>query len=224
MSLTDFRTKVQRLIQDDTGKLGAEEINNFILEALNYFSKDYPRICVVDIAGDGSYQYDLPGDWREGVSWLQRVEYPAGQRVPVYLEPADYILYKSTSGEKLLLVNHTPAVGETLRLTYTTPYTETSLDQVPAALQDGLVLLAAALCCEALSRTYAQTSDSTIDVDVVDYQNKSNIYAQRAKELQKRYNDFMGKQKGPGAAAATHDWDVDYPWGGDRLNHPRRQR
>ncbi len=158
------------------------------------------------------------------MSWLQRVEYPAGERVPVYLEAADYTIYKSTSGEKLLFVNHTPQTGKTLRLTYTTPYRETSLNEIPASMQDGLVLLAAALCCEALSRIYAQSYDSTIEADVVDYHGKSNTYAQRAKELQQRYNNFMGKQKGPGAASATKDWDVDYPWGGDRLNHPRKQR
>lgn len=224
MSLIDIKTKVGRLIQDEAGKLEAEEINNFILEGLSYFSKDYPRICVVDIAGDGSYQYDLPVDWQAGMSWMQRVEYPAGMRLPLYLEADDYTIYKSTSGEKLLLVNHTPQASETLRLTFTTPYTEASLAEIPPPMHDGLALLAASLCCEALARIYAQSIDSTIEADAIDYHGKSNTYAQRAKELQQRYNNFMGKQKGPGAASGSRDWDVDYPWGGDRLTHPRKQR
>jgi hypothetical protein len=215
---------VSRLIQDDAGKLKPGEIDDFILEALSYFGQDYPQIKVADIAGDGGYQYDLPADWQEGISWLQRLEYPAGERVPVYLETDDYTVYKSAAGEKLLLVNHTPQTGETLRLTYTTPYTETTLSQIPPPMQDGLVLLAAALCCEALSRIYAQTSDSTIDADVTDHRGRSDIYSARARELQQRYNDFMGRQAGKKAASGTRDWDVDYPWGGDRLTHPRRQR
>ncbi len=224
MSIIDYRTKVRRLMQDEAGKLKTGETDNFILEALSYFSRDYPRMRVADIVADGGYQYNLPTDWQAGVSWLQKVEYPTGKRAPVYLEAADYSIYKSTVGEKLLLINHTPQAGEILRLSYTTPYDEASLDEIPASMQDGLVLLASALCCEALSRIYAQTSDSTIEADVVDYHGKSNAYAQRAKELQQRYNNFMGKQKGPGAASAVKDLDVDYPWGGDRLNHPRKQR
>jgi hypothetical protein len=224
MSLANLRIRVSRLLQDDAGRLKTGEIDSFLLEALNYFSKDYPRVCVADITGDGGYQYDLPGDWQAGFSWLRRVEYPLDQRPPVYLEAEDYVVYKSPVAEKILLINHTPQTGENLRLTYTTPYTKTSLDEIPAAMQDGLLLLAASLCCEALSRIYAQCTDASIEADAIDYHGKSNTYAQRAKELQKRYDDFMGRQKGPGAAAFTHDWDVDYPWGGDRLNHPRKQR
>ncbi len=63
MSLIDFRTKTRRLMQDEAGKLKTEETDSFILEALSYFSKDYPQIQVADIAGDGGYQYDLPADW-----------------------------------------------------------------------------------------------------------------------------------------------------------------
>jgi hypothetical protein len=225
MGIVIYRSKVKRVIRDEAEILSLNDIDSFILEALNYFSKDYPQVKAADIAGDGSYQYDVPSDWVDEISQLKSVEYPAGERPPVYLEPDnDYLIYKSTSGEKLLLVNHTPATGETLRLTYTIPYVEDTIDNIPAPKQDGLVLLTGVLCCEALARHYAQSQDSSIDADVADHQNRSNIYAQRAKELQKRYNDFMGKQKGPGAASGTREWDVNYPWGGDHLTHPRRQR
>jgi hypothetical protein len=63
-------------------------------------------------------------------------------------------------------------------------------------------------------------------VDSINYQEKSNTYAQRAKELYQRFADGIGKQAKDGtkAASAIRDWDVDYPWGDDRLTHSRRQR
>ncbi len=224
MPLIDLKNKVKRLIQDEAGRLKSEELTDFILEALGYFSKDYPHVKIADIPGDGSYLYNLPSDWIEAVSWLRQVEYPVGKQIPVYLEADDYNLYKTPSGEKLRFLRHTPNAAETIRLTYTTPFTKTSLDNIPVSMQDALALLTAAICCETLSRSYAQNIDSGLEVDIVDFQSKSNLYAQRAKELQQRYNRLMGKQKGIGAATGVADWDVNYPWGEDRLNHPRKQR
>jgi len=224
MGSLKFRERIARLIQDEAGRLSTADIDGFLAEALSVFSRDYPRVRVVDIAGTGAYQYDLPADWVEGFSAVVRLEYPVGQRPPVYLEADDYMVYRDTSGEKLLLVSHLPQSGETLRLTYTTTYTEAALEEIPQVMQEGVCLLAAALCCEALSRSYAQGTQPTIAVDAVDYGEKSDVYARRAKELQERYAEFMGKASGVRPASGVRDWDVNYPWGEDRLTHPKKQR
>jgi hypothetical protein len=225
MPIQTYNTKVDRIIQDDAGILSSTEIDDFILESLSYYSKDAPYLKVADIAGDGGYQYDLPNDWQEGFSYIVKVEYPAGKQVPLLLEPGDYTVYKTPTGLKLHFYSLSPLATETIRITYTTLYTQSTIDSIPAQDQDAFCLLAAALCCGAIARRYAQTSDSTIDADSVNYRSKSDEYARRAKELGLRYSNFMGKKEGtPSAASGTKDWDTDYSWGGDFLTHPRRGR
>ncbi len=225
MPIQTYNAKVGRIIQDDAGILSNTEIDDFILEALSYYSKDAPYIKVADIAGDGGYQYDLPNDWQEGFSYIVKVEYPASKQIPLILEPGDYSIYKSPSGLKLHFYTLVPLATETIRTTYTTLYTESIIDSVPAQDQDAFCLLSAALCCGAIARRYAQTSDSTIDADSVNYRSKSDEYARRGKELAQRYSNFMGKKDGQVAAAGgTKDWDTAYSWGGDFLTHPSRGR
>ncbi len=225
MTISAFNAKVDRIIQDDAGKLSPGEIDSFILEALSYYNKDAPLVKVVDISGNGGFQYDLPNDWVEGFSRILSVEYPPGKQVPVILEPGEYKVYKLPAGEKLHFFSLRPPPTETIRITYTTTYTQSIIDSVPTQDQDAFCNLAAALCCGALSRHYAQTSDSLIDADSVSYQNKSNQYAKRAEELLTRYNDFLGKKgNGPQAASGIKDWDTNYSWGGDYLTHPKKQR
>ncbi|MBI5789291.1 MAG: hypothetical protein HZA78_10595 [Candidatus Schekmanbacteria bacterium] len=225
MSLSEYREKVSRLIQDEAGRLSNEDIEAFIAEALSYYSKDAPFYKVADIAGDGGYQYDLPQNWLEGFSGLISVEYPAGRQLPVILESGDYTVYKTPQGLKLHFYSFSPQIGESIRLNYTTAYTQADIDSIPLADQDIFCVLAAALCCEALARYYAQTSDTLVEADSVNYRTKSDEYARRTKELISRYHDFMGKKEdSPRAAGQTLDWDVSYSWGGDYLIHPRKYR
>ena len=46
-----------------------------------------------------------------------------------------------------------------------------------------------------------------------------------AKAYRKEYNEHMNIQDGrPKPACHIQDQDVNYPWGWDRLTHPRRRR
>lgn len=225
MVLADFNEKVDRLIQDDSGRLERGEIDAFILEALSYYSKDAPYVKVADIAGDGSYEYALPADWSESFSLIKSVEYPAGKQVPVCLDASDFGVYKTESNLKLRFYTITPQSGDIIRLTYITLYARGTIDSVPAQDTDALCNLAAGLCCGALSRIYSQTSDPAIDADSVNYQGKANEYAKRAEELIIRYSEHMGKKDGsPLAACGVRDWDTFFSWGGDYLIHPQTNR
>ena len=70
---------------------------------------------MVEIAGTGSYQYSLPTDWQEEISKIKSIEYP---RRGKFLTSADFTVFKAISGERLLLINHAPQVGETIWVTY----------------------------------------------------------------------------------------------------------
>ncbi len=224
-TLIEIQNKAKNILRDAAERLSEDEIFDIALEALNQFSRDYPSERVADIAGDGGYAYDLPSDWVSGFSQVPKVEYPQGNRPPTYLESADFRIYKNTSTEQLYFDSHTPGASETIRITYTTLWLEGTVSSIPPNMVDALAILTAANCCNTLARVYAQSVDASLEADVIDHQGKSDVYAQRSRDLMKRYNAFVGKTgSGPKAASGQADWDVNYPWGGDRLTHPRKQR
>lgn len=227
-TLDDFDTKLRMVIQDQAEVLDPGQREAFILEAVQKYSQKRPQVLVKEITGDGSYDYALPTAWVEGFSVAQRVEYPAGEQEPVILDDNDWTIYQSATARKLRFLTCSPGVGEKINLTITAPHSLTgSASTVPAADQDAVINLAGALCCYALSRKYAQTSEPSIAADAVNYGSKSGEYAKRGKELEKLYNDHLApaaKDGGLPAASVSGDWDQDAGWGGDRLTHPRKYR
>ena len=102
---------------------------------------------------------------------------------------------------------------------------EAQANTIPESDQDAVCNLAASLCSGALASAYAQVSDSTITADSVDHKSKSQEYASRAKAQKQNYMNHLGLKEGDVAAASVvKDLDLDYPWGGDRLTHPRKSR
>jgi hypothetical protein len=226
--LSDFDAKLVIVIQDQAAVLSANQRQAFILEAVSRYSQDRPRELAAEIAGDGGYDYDLPDDWEEGFSGGRQVEYPAGQQQPIILDDNDWMLYQAVAGKKLRFLACTPLANETILFTYTVRHQVTAQAcTIPAADQDAVVNLAGALCCYALARKYAQTSEPSIAADSVNYGSKSGEYAKRGKELEGLYKVHIAPaDQGGGvtAASVSGDWDVDAGWGTDRITHPRRLR
>lgn len=227
-TITEFDDKLVVLLQDTAEALNTNQREAFILEAVNRYSQRRPREVVAEIDGGGGYDYDLPDDWLDGFSVAKQVEYPAGEQVPCILDDNDWIIYQGADGKKLRFLTYRPASGETALLTFTAPHAVTgSGSTVSSGDQDAVINLAGALCCYALARKYAQTSEPSIAADVVNYQTKSGEYAKRGKELEKLYNDHLApsaKDGGLPPASVSGDWDSNAGWGTDRLTHPRRLR
>lgn len=224
MALSDFRDKTKLKTQNGTLVLSDTDVDSIVVAALAQFSKDCPYIKVSDISGDGGYDYSLPTTWQDGFSVIKKLEYPAGEREPVYMEPENWIIYNNGSSKKLRLLNHTPTASETIRLTYTIAFLETTIDNIPVSYQDAFCNLAASICCEAIANYYTQSSDSTVDIDSVDYLSKSNDWGSRAKRLRKLYEIFLSSQEGLQAVSVTGDWDNKPSWGDDHLLHSRKTR
>lgn len=225
MTLAEYHEKILRILHDDAEILKSQDIFTSIDEALSLYSKDRACRKVADIDGDGGYTYALPSDWVKEFSHLESVEYPAGERVPVYLEPEEWMIYDDGSSQKLRLMEHTPQTGQKIRVAYTTLYTEETVDQIPVGDREAFCALAASLCLGALSRHYAQTSGTTLDADTIDYQNKSREYATRARELKESYEKHLFRSReNIRPASCTGDWDSQTSWGGDFLLHPKKKR
>ncbi len=226
-TLTDFKTKLDQVLQDTAGVLGTTEKEAFIQEAVARYSQDRPQETAAEIPGDNGFDYNLPAGWEEGFSAGRQVEYPAGQQNPEILDDNDWMLYQGASGKKLRFLNCSPGTGDTILLSFTKRHqVTTNSSTVPAADQDAVVNLAGALCCFALSRKYAQTSEPTIAADAVNYQNKSGEYEKRGKTLEGLYKAHIARPADGGLAAASvsGDWDMNAGWGADRITHPRRLR
>lgn len=294
----DFYELIERVkdkIGDDPLILKEGTITEISKSALaGQFSRNFPRKIVFDIIGTNDYDYPLPDttnkSWEKGFSIIENVEFPAGERTPIYIPDTDWLIYQAdtifytgltntfevgetitgttssatgtvnvvgstfveytlvtgtfqasetvTGGtssatattsrietEKLRLLTNNPNTTERMRITYTIAYNEDTVSQVTTYEAEALAVLVASYYCDTLARYYAQTSEGSVDVDVVDYQGKSEIWAERAKDMRSQYYRMTGKKEGTGAASITGDWDVNLSWGGDKLfHHGRRYR
>ena len=188
-TLFDFRLRVDSLIQSDETGLSTGEKDGYINQAVGLYSYDRPLIKVVDVAGGGSFDLDLPPDFVEGFSVIRSVEYPAGERRPHLLGPGDYTIYKTALTSKLRLLNHTPRAGETVRITYTTKH---KVETVPDSDLDAVCHLAGSLALRALAARFAKTSEPTISADAINYRSKAQEYSQLAQRLLDLYREEIG--------------------------------
>jgi hypothetical protein len=120
-TLTQFKSKVSEIVQDDAVKLSTSERDNFIQEAVKIYSKHRPSEVVREIAGDGTYDYaiaDLKA-WVKGFSIIKQIEYPANQRDPEYVDEDDFMIIEKATGQFLRFLEDSPSAAEIIRVIYT---------------------------------------------------------------------------------------------------------
>ena len=192
MQLSDLQTGVENAIQDQAGKLPVASVKLFIRQAiLQRYSKDHPLNMVVDIPGNGTSDLPLPEGYEDGFSYITQVEYPGGQVPAECLQDFEWSMYRSPTGLVVRLLVDVPAVTEVVRMSFTqrhAPDASTIYAQDENAVMD----LAASYCFEALAAIYAQTGDSSIAADLVNYRTKGSEYLALAKAARKRYCVFFG--------------------------------
>ena len=192
--------------------LAEADFADLVRAALARYSKDRPRKAFQDYAGDGAaYDFSLPADWDAALSTVLAVEYPQGEREPVYLQRRDWTIYGAgTSAAKLRLLRLTPGTGETARLFYAAPHTaDDAATSIPANDLIAAAWLAAAEGCHILARRFAQSAEPLIGADAVSYPSKASEYTRLAKELERKYQAHIGQREGDTAGPAGHslDWD-----------------
>ena len=238
MTKEDYQARLETALQDTAEKLQPDDKDRLLSQAVLIYSKDRPREVIHELTGDGtSYDFAMPSSWVEGFSNIvSKIEYPADDyQNPVYIEEDEWTFFKklvsSVTTTYIRFTTFTPASTKKARFLFTLPHT---LSDTSNTITDNdieaVVTLTAALCFWALAAKFAQTTDPTIDADVIDYQRKSDLYTTLAKEKLAIYNSLMGlgeEAKGAAAAAAgvvLKDLDISFPWGEDYLTHPIRQR
>ena len=121
-TLTQFKTRVGEILQDDAGKLTATEIANNLQEALKTYSKHRPRTIIKEITGDGTYDYSITTHliaWIKGFSIIESIEFPANEQTPEYLDDNAWMILEKQIGEYIRFLEDTPSATETIRVAYT---------------------------------------------------------------------------------------------------------
>ena len=226
--LPEYQTRLDQILKEQAGDLTTADKNAAIENAVKEHSKYRAQVIVGDIAGNDTYDYemDLLADWEQGFSVIKKIEYPADEREPVYLEDEDWIIYEDTVGEKLRFLNDTPTALQTIRVTYSARHdvTETA-GTIPRAHFEAVCHYAAHFALLALANRYIQMTEPLMGADSVDHKSKTTEAAGRANAEKKSYFDHLGVKEGETPAGmAFKDHDVNYPWGEDRLTHGRRWR
>jgi hypothetical protein len=192
---------VKNKVKDDSGRLtDAADYIPAIGGALERYGKHRPKEIVKDCAGAGSHDVALPAEWVEGFSAIRRVEYPVGAIPETLLDPGDWYLYRTPTGLALRLPDALPAASESVRLTITAPRAEAD---IPAGDVDAVACLAASTCLRTLAALFGQTSDPTIQADVVNYRSKTDEFRRLADSLEERFNVHLGVDPKGGVAAAS---------------------
>ena len=237
--LGKYTKHLDNVLQDDAQKIQPDDKVRSLSRAVLLYSKDKSLIKMVETAGDGTtYDFSLPDDWIEGFSYIVgKIEYPMDQtQTVIYVDNDTWEFFsklvETVRTTYLRFSGFVPASSYSFRYEYALPHT---LDKETCTIFEidfeAVVALAAALCFWALAAKFAQTSDSSIEADVVDYQRVSDIYKDLAINQMSHYNTLMGKggekEGGSGGAAiagvSVKDLDMTYKFGRPFLTHPSAQ-
>ena len=225
----DYITAIGHLVGGEL-PLGEVEKIFAINAALKKYSGHRPRIVPEDEDGNGSFDYllTLLAEWTEGFSCIKSVEYPVDDTVATadILDEDAWQIYQKPAGKVLRFLEDTPTATEHLRITYTALHTCTDAAcTVSAYDEEPLQMLAASIFCDMLAAYFAQTQDSTMQVDSVDHRSKASEYAMRARAYRKMYFDHLGIKEGETpAASVTKGQDLPGSWGADKMTHGRGTR
>ena len=66
------------------------EIKALIDSAVLEYSKDVPLIKKAETIGNGEYEYSLPSDWINNFSFVDKIEYPAGEQNPNFIDRNEF--------------------------------------------------------------------------------------------------------------------------------------
>src|SRR4030042_907991 len=116
-TLIQFKPKVSEIVQDDASKLSTTERDGFIQEAVKIYSKHRPRDVVREFVGNGTYDYAFITylkSWVKDFSTLLKVEYPADERDPEYIDEDDFTIVTKAAGQYLRFLADIPPATETI--------------------------------------------------------------------------------------------------------------
>lgn len=201
--LDRYLTLTADLTRDDAGAVSAAQLLDAVEVAVLRYSKDRPRQVIDEITAPGGTVLPLPSGWVTDFSLLQAIEYPVSALVPNFLGKDAYAMRNTPDGQQIIS-SQDFAIDDRVWLHITVPHMLTaSRSTIPEGDREAVCCLAAASLCEQLASLYAGDTNSTIMADSVEHQEKSTLFAARAKSLRQRYMNELGVDPKRAAPAGT---------------------
>lgn len=213
--LASLKSKISSVLQDVVPFLSTAtsgDVEKAIREALEVYDDDAPREVVVDTNGDGtSYDFDLPSGFVVGFSRIISIEYPVGNRPATLVAPADWGIYHTPSEAQLRFNDLVPANAAPFRMTYTARHTVDDLDSATATTvwahhAEAFVNLCAARCLLRLANRFIHEQESTLNLDAVDRNSKTDVARRMSDKLMAAYREVVGVARGEAPASASLNW------------------
>jgi hypothetical protein len=192
MTLTDYINKIKKLVKDDANYLSNDDIAISLDNALLKLSKDYPLIIDQNYNGNDGYEYDLPGNWVDGFSYIQAIEYPYGNQIPEYLEETEFTIYQNNNARKIRFLNKSVGNTECFAVIFAIPYMISSgNNNVPDSLCTAVCNLAAYYACLILTGKFSQTQNIDIKADLVNYNEQTEKFRKLAIDYYNVYENLL---------------------------------
>jgi len=181
MPLSSYIDRVKKLIPQAEAELPPTALDSSMESAVEEYSRLRPRILVQEYTGDGTtYDFSLPTDFTLGFSRIISIEYPAGERSPVYLKPQYYFIYRKPTATVLRLLI-TPQSTKKFNVAYTALHkVDATTDTIPSSDFEAVCFLAAHYIAQALAAKYAGYWEPTLAADIVAYRTKNREYQEVA--------------------------------------------
>jgi hypothetical protein len=219
-ALNAWEARIREILGNpDTQILPAPDLTNALKGAFRRFGKDVPRRLHSDFTGDGvTFDLTKPAAWIDGFSTVWQIEYPQGERPPVFLDFKEIQPYPDTSAPTVIRLNETtPAAGKVARLYFTVPWpvptADPAIDLVPDPDFEAVCQLAAHIAAKELAgRAAGHQRPNLPSATAIGSESEEDRWMRISKTCLAYYQDHVGTSSGPPGASATTDWDVMSTW------------
>jgi len=217
MTRAEFDILLLSLVRDEDARLSNDDIDGAVNNALFRLNQDKPSQMVVDVNANDENIISVPVLFEQDFSQIISVEYPLNERPRCYLN--DVYIYQEPTGPVLDLPE---SITGSLRITFTVRH---HLDATSSSFtfeqQEPMACYAASILCGQLATLYSHDTSSVIQGDSVEHASKADLFRRRARDLDKRYQDYIGIDKPKSSAAAVV---VSVSSNKSYLTHKSRQR
>lgn len=183
-------------------EIGDNVVDQAIAQAVNSYSRDFPRIVVEAEVGDSGKYYPLSNlaSWEDDFSAITQIDYDAGSRIgsdetPQFLseDNGDWKYYRDASTRYFFLPKHSPDSGTTLLVTYTARHTvDSTTSTVPLQHEKAVVYLSVSELSSTLQFHAEKAIDPPAGANYISMRNKGSGFRSVGEHFREKYIQEIG--------------------------------
>ncbi len=210
MWFDQLRSRVQ-----EHDRLKDDDFRESVIQALNEYNGYHSNLKQSELQSTGDKVVSLPSDWLLGYSRITKLEYPLSDvllvsnpyayPIPSIRELSDYSVCPISGVEKLFVMFDFPE-NDFLRLYYSIPYVEDSIEEIPNHHLAAVLNLSTCYVLLKLSAVYSQSIHYELEADAVDYKSRATDYLKQATWYRDKWEQMMGLGKYSGDTYAQSEF------------------